>query len=70
MPHLSCAALVSAVASPPLLPMSVQAMLHCALPSADRRCAEQAGLTVDQVAPRLSFFFAVGMNFFQEVCDP
>lgn len=35
--------------------------------SADRRCAEQAGLTVDQVAPRLSFFFAVGMNFFQEV---
>ncbi|KAL4447610.1 hypothetical protein ABPG75_004829 [Micractinium tetrahymenae] len=31
------------------------------------RCAQQAGLTVDQVAPRLSFFFAVGMNFFSEV---
>lgn len=31
------------------------------------RCAEQAGLTVDQVAPRLSFFFAIGMDFFSEV---
>ncbi|PSC74957.1 methylmalonyl-mutase [Micractinium conductrix] len=31
------------------------------------RCAEQAGLTVDQIAPRLSFFFAVGMDFFGEI---
>lgn len=31
------------------------------------RCAQQAGLSVDQVAPRLSFFFAIGMNFFSEV---
>jgi methylmalonyl-CoA mutase len=27
----------------------------------------QAGLTVDQFAPRLSFFFAMGMNFYLEV---
>lgn len=31
------------------------------------RCAQAAGLNVDEVAPRLSFFFGVGMNFFQEV---
>jgi methylmalonyl-CoA mutase len=31
------------------------------------RCAQAAGLNVDQVAPRLSFFFAVGLNFFEEV---
>ncbi|KAK2075972.1 hypothetical protein QBZ16_001308 [Prototheca wickerhamii] len=31
------------------------------------RCAQAAGLSVDEVAPRLSFFFAIGMNFFSEV---
>ncbi|KFM27789.1 Methylmalonyl-CoA mutase, mitochondrial [Auxenochlorella protothecoides] len=31
------------------------------------RCARDAGLSVDDVAPRLSFFFAIGMNFFSEV---
>jgi hypothetical protein len=31
------------------------------------RCAQDAGLKVDQVAPRLSFFFAVGLNFFEEI---
>jgi len=31
------------------------------------RCAQEAGLHVDQVAPRLSFFFAVGLNFYQEI---
>lgn len=31
------------------------------------RRAQQAGLTVDQVAPRFSFFFAIGMNFYMEV---
>lgn len=31
------------------------------------RCAQAAGLSVDQVAPRLSFFFAVGLNFYEEV---
>eukprot|EP01060_Flectonema_neradi_P021617 TRINITY_DN2938_c0_g1_i1.p1 TRINITY_DN2938_c0_g1~~TRINITY_DN2938_c0_g1_i1.p1 ORF type:complete len:724 (+),score=182.75 TRINITY_DN2938_c0_g1_i1:40-2211(+) len=31
------------------------------------RCAQKAGLTVDQVAPRLSFFFAIGMNFYMEI---
>ncbi|WP_457092963.1 methylmalonyl-CoA mutase [Microvirga sp. P5_D2] len=31
------------------------------------RAGIQAGLTVDQFAPRLSFFWATGMNFFMEV---
>lgn len=31
------------------------------------RCAQAAGLSVDAVAPRLSFFFAIGMDFFGEV---
>jgi methylmalonyl-CoA mutase len=31
------------------------------------RAGLQAGLTIDQFAPRLSFFWAIGMNFFMEV---
>ncbi len=31
------------------------------------RCGLAAGLTIDQFAPRLSFFWAIGMNFFMEV---
>lgn len=31
------------------------------------RAGESVGLTVDQFAPRLSFFWAIGMNFFMEV---
>lgn len=31
------------------------------------RAAVKAGLDVDQFAPRLSFFFAIGMNFFMEI---
>ena len=31
------------------------------------KTAVEAGLEVDQFAPRLSFFFAIGMNFFMEV---
>ncbi|KAG2516805.1 hypothetical protein BBO99_00006532 [Phytophthora kernoviae] len=31
------------------------------------RAARAAGLEVDAVAPRLSFFFAIGMNFYMEV---
>src|SRR5207237_4013543 len=31
------------------------------------RAGLAAGLTVDQFAPRLSFFWAIGMNFFMEV---
>jgi len=31
------------------------------------RCAVKRGLDVDSFAPRLSFFFAIGMNFFMEV---
>ena len=31
------------------------------------RAAVAAGLDIDKVAPRLSFFFAIGMNFYMEV---
>ncbi|KAL0487976.1 methylmalonyl-CoA mutase [Acrasis kona] len=31
------------------------------------RCGVKAGCTVDQVAPRFSFFFGIGMNFYVEV---
>ena len=31
------------------------------------RCGEKAGLKVDQFAPRLSFFWAIGKNYFMEV---
>ena len=31
------------------------------------RCGQAAGLDVDAFAPRLSFFWAIGMNFFMEV---
>lgn len=31
------------------------------------RAAEKAGLKVDDVAPRVSFFFAIGMNFYMEI---
>src|SRR3546814_8563481 len=31
------------------------------------RVAKATGLDVDAFAPRLSFFFAIGMNFFMEV---
>jgi len=31
------------------------------------RTAQKAGLTCDQVAPRLSFFWGIGMNFFSEI---
>merc|ERR1712072_420248 len=31
------------------------------------KTAESAGLHVDQVAPRLSFFWGIGMNFFFEI---
>lgn len=31
------------------------------------RAAQQAGLDIDKIAPRLSFFFAIGMNFYMEI---
>ena len=31
------------------------------------RNAQLAGLDVDRIAPRLSFFFAIGMNFYMEI---
>src|SRR3569833_1019985 len=32
-----------------------------------RRAGMKAGLTVDQFAPRISFFWAIGMNYFMEI---
>ena len=47
------------------------AMLEMAFTIADGieyvRTAEAAGVSVDKVAPRLSFFFGIGMNFYMEV---
>uniref|UniRef100_A0A7S1C2L6 methylmalonyl-CoA mutase n=1 Tax=Bicosoecida sp. CB-2014 TaxID=1486930 RepID=A0A7S1C2L6_9STRA len=47
------------------------AKLELALTIADGleyvECARRAGLDVDAVAPRLSFFFGIGMNFYMEV---
>jgi methylmalonyl-CoA mutase len=31
------------------------------------RCAKKAGLDVDEVAPRFSFFFGIGTNFYMEI---
>jgi len=31
------------------------------------RAAQEAGLDVDDVAPRFSFFFGIGMNFYTEI---
>ncbi len=31
------------------------------------RCAVSAGLNVDDIGSRLSFFFGIGMNFYLEV---
>jgi methylmalonyl-CoA mutase len=31
------------------------------------RAAQKAGLNVDDCAPRFSFFFAIGMNFYMEI---
>lgn len=31
------------------------------------RCAKQAGLDVDEIGSRLSFFFGIGMSFYVEV---
>ena len=31
------------------------------------RCAQRAGLAVDEIGTRLSFFFGVGMNFYMEI---
>ena len=39
------------------------------LPMVSSMCAlaMNSGMNVDKFAPRLSFFFAIGMNFFMEV---
>ena len=40
---------------------------HRRRPRVRARRARRAGLTIDEFAGRLSFFFAIGMNFFMEV---
>jgi len=35
-----------------------------------RTAVEKAGLDVDDVAPRYSFFFGIGMDFYMEVSTP
>ena len=32
-----------------------------------KTAVDHAGMSVDDVAPRLSFFFAIGMNFYMEI---
>lgn len=49
------------------------AVLELALTLADgieylRTAVNDAGLDVDEVAPRLSFFWGIGLNFYMEVC--
>jgi hypothetical protein len=48
-------------------PCARAATADVAPPDGHTRCAQAAGLSVDQVAPRLSFFFAVGLRFYEEV---
>jgi methylmalonyl-CoA mutase len=31
------------------------------------RCGQKSGLHVDDIAPRFSFFFGIGMNFYMEI---
>ena len=33
------------------------------------RAAVDSGVSVDDIAPRISFFFGIGMNFYMEVGD-
>lgn len=49
--------------------MSLRALifLYFFAPSRVTAGWEQAGLKVDEVAPRLSFFFGIGMSFYLEV---
>ena len=44
-------------------------LVHCCVQDGLEyvRCAQEAGLDVDAIAPRLSFFFAIGMSFYMEV---
>ncbi len=54
-----------------MMEAGANSVLQCAFTLADGleyvRAALKAGLKIDDFAPRLSFFFGVGMNFFMEI---
>ncbi len=54
-----------------IMEAGADSVLQCAFTLADGieyvRAALAAGLDIDKFAPRLSFFFGVGMNFFMEI---
>lgn len=54
-----------------MMEAGANSVLQCAFTLADGveyvRAAIKAGLDIDAFAPRLSFFFGVGMNFFMEI---
>jgi methylmalonyl-CoA mutase len=54
-----------------MMEAGADSVLQCAFTLADGleyvRAALDAGLDIDKFAPRLSFFFGVGMNFFMEI---
>ena len=54
-----------------MMEAGADSVLQCAFTIADGleyvRAALNAGLDIDDFAPRLSFFFGVGMNFFMEI---
>lgn len=54
-----------------MMEAGADSVLQCAFTLADGleyvRAALNAGLKIDEFAPRLSFFFGVGMNFFMEI---
>jgi methylmalonyl-CoA mutase len=54
-----------------MMEAGANSVLQCAFTLADGveyvRAALKAGLGIDQFAPRLSFFFGIGMNFFMDI---
>ena len=54
-----------------MMEAGADSVLQCAFTLADGleyvRAALSAGLDIDQFAPRLSFFFGIGMNFFMDI---
>jgi methylmalonyl-CoA mutase len=54
-----------------MMEAGASSVLQCAFTLADGleyvQAALKAGLSIDQFAPRLSFFFGIGMNFFMDI---
>jgi methylmalonyl-CoA mutase len=54
-----------------MMEAGASSVLQCAFTLADGleyvKAALKAGLNIDQFAPRLSFFFGIGMNFFMDI---